>query len=149
MNKKSAKVFISYAHADEAYKEKLIKHLSLLRRQSFIETWHDRMITPGDEWKGEIDSSLDEADIILLLVSADFLASDYCWGVEMKRALQRQEMGEARVIPIILRSVDWRGAPFAKLQALPKDAQAITEWSDEDAALADIANGIRAAVENP
>jgi hypothetical protein len=114
-----------------------------------IETWHDRMIAAGDEWKGAIDRHLEEADIILLLVSADFLASNYCWDVEMKRALERHDAREARVIPIILRSVDWQGAPFARLQCLPKDAIAVAAWANEDEAFTDIARGIRRAIENP
>jgi hypothetical protein len=81
------------------------------------------------------------------LVSADFLASDYCYDVEMTRALQRHDSGDACVIPVILRSVDWRGAPFARLQALPKDAKPVKAWSDEDEAFTDVASGIRKAVE--
>ena len=149
MTSKPKNVFFSYAHEDEEFVAKLIKHLSLMKRQNVIDDWHDRKIAAGDEWKGAIDGNLEKADVILLLVSADFLASDYCWDVETKRALERQETGEARVIPIILRSVDWHGAPFAKLQALPKDAKPVNEWSDEDVAFTDIARGVRAAVENP
>lgn len=149
MTSNPAKVFFSYAHEDEAFKNKLIKHLSILKRQSVIETWHDRMISAGGEWKGQIDENLERADVILLLVSADFLASDYCFDVEMKRALERHEMGEARVIPIMLRTVDWTGAPFSKLQALPKDAKPINEWPDEDVAFTDVATGIRSAFANP
>lgn len=149
MSTKPAKVFFSYAHEDEEFKGKLIKHLAILKRQSIIETWHDRMIAAGDEWKDEIDENLEKADIILLLISADFLVSDYCWDVEMTRALERHNAREARVIPIILRSVDWSGAPFAQLQALPKDAKPVTEWTDEDAAFTEAAKGIRNAIESP
>ncbi len=142
-----ARVFLSYSHSDESLKDELVKHLSILRRQSVIETWHDRMITAGDEWKGEIDGYLEAAEIILLLVSSDFLASDYCYDSEMLRALERHDNGDARVIPVILRPVDWAGAPFAKLQALPKSARAVTEWPDRDAAFTDVAKGIRKAIE--
>ena len=84
--KKAVTVFISYTHADESFKDELIKHLSLMRRNGDVSIWHDRDIAGGREWKGEIDTHLEEADLILLLISTDFIASDYCWDVEMKRA---------------------------------------------------------------
>jgi hypothetical protein len=141
------KLFISYSHKDEGLREKLGAHLSLLKRQGFIDEWHDRRITAGQEWAGEIDDNLDSDAIILLLVSADFLASDYCYDREMKRALDRHDAGEARVIPVILRKVDWAGAPFAHLQALPKDGKPVKSWADEDEAFTDVALGIRKVVE--
>ena len=128
-------------------RDALEPHLTLLKRQGFIASWHDRRIIAGQEWKGQIDSHLNEADIILLLVSADFLASDYCYAVEMQRALERHQSGQACVIPIIIRSVDWSGAPFAKLQALPKDATAVASWKNTDEAWTDVAEGIRQAAE--
>ena len=90
---------------------------------------------------------MNSAGVILLMVSADFMASDYCWDVEMKRAMERHELGEAVVIPAILRAVDWHSAPFGKLQALPKDAKPVTSWPNQDEAFTDIAKGIRRAVE--
>jgi hypothetical protein len=141
------KLFYSYSHNDEALRVELVKHLYLLRRQGIISDWHDRMIEAGDEWKREIDVHLEMAQIILLLVSADFLASDYCYEVEMTRAMERHKKGEARVIPIILRPVDWTGAPFAGLEALPKDAKPVTSWRDRDKAFENIAKGIRRVVE--
>src|SRR6202045_1561130 len=111
-------VFYSYAHEDEALRAELEKHLSLLRRQGVISGWHDRHIAPGADWAQAIDEHLESAVVILLLVSADFLASDYCYGIEMKRALQRHQTNEAAVIPILLRAVDWNRAPFASLQTL-------------------------------
>jgi len=140
-------VFFSYAHKDEELRDELEKHLAILKRQGVIAGWHDRKIGPGREWQGQIDAHLNSAGIILLLVSSDFLASDYCYDNEMKRAMERHEAGEARVIPVILRPVDWKGAPFAKLQALPKDAKAVTTWPNRDEAFANVAQGIRAAVE--
>src|SRR5688572_6254 len=98
---KPAKVFISYAHEDEAHKDKLLTHLASLRRQGVIATWHDRDIRAGREWSAEIRAQLDTADVVLLLVSADFLASDFCHEIELARALERHEAGEAHVIPII------------------------------------------------
>ena len=96
-------VFFSYAHRDEALRDELAKHLRLLERQGIITRWHDRRITGGTEWAGAIDEHLRTAQIILLLISADFLASDYCYDVEVRRAMDRHEAGEARVVPIILR----------------------------------------------
>ena len=143
----AVEVFYSYSHKDERLRDKLQTHLSLLKRQGFIAEWHDRRIAASDEWAGQIDEHLSTAKIILLLISPDFLASDYCYDLEMTRALERHDAGEARVIPIILRSVDWREAPFAKLQALPKDGKPVTEWPNRDAAFTNVAAGIRAVVE--
>jgi len=143
------KLFFSYSHEDEAFKNKLNKHLKMLQRLNVISAWQDRDISAGSEWEAEILGNLEQADIILLLVSDNFLASDYCWDKEMERALQRHEEGTARVIPIILKPVDgWYQAPFGKLQALPKDAKPISSWSNEDEAYTNIAAGIRKVAEN-
>ena len=141
-------VFYASAHEDEVFVTTLEKHLGLLRRQGVVAAWHDRHIAPGTDWAQAIDEHLERTSIILLLVSADFLASDYCYGVEMKRALERHQAKQARVIPILLRPVDWHGAPFAHLQPLPANAQPITTWSNQDAAFAEVAAGIRRAVED-
>jgi hypothetical protein len=118
--------------------------LSLLQAQAVISGWHDRRIEAGTEWDGAISEHLEEASIILLLVSADFLATKYCQDVEIKRAMERHEVGTARVIPVILRPVDaWHTAPFGKLQALPEKGKAVTTWKNRDEAFADIARGIR------
>jgi hypothetical protein len=140
-------VFFSYSHRDEVLRDDLAKHLHLLERQGIITRWHDRCITGGTEWAGSIDEHLRTADIILLLVSADFLASDYCYDVEVRRAMERHEAREARIIPIILRAADWHSAPFGKLQALPKDGRAVTSWSNQDEAFFDIARGIRSVAQ--
>jgi hypothetical protein len=136
------RIFFSYSHRDEAFRRTLEKHLSILKRQGVIQGWSDRDITAGDEWMIEIDENLEAADIVLLLVSDEFIASDYCWDKEMMRALERHDAHEARVIPIILKPVDWRKAPFARLQALPKDGRPITKWSNRDEAWLDVAMGI-------
>ena len=140
-------VFYSYSHKDEELRELLETHLNLLKRLGVIQDWHDRRISAGTEWAGQIDHYLESSQIILLLISADFMASDYCYDKEMKRALERHEAGEARVIPIILRPVDWKGAPFSHLQALPKDAKPLTPWPDRDAAFTNSAEGIRKVAE--
>jgi hypothetical protein len=144
---KAIEVFYSYSHKDEDLRDELEKHLSILKHQGVIQSWHDRRIGAGREWASEIDTHLNTAHVILLLISADFLASDYCYEVEMKQAMGRHEAEEARVIPVILRPCDWRGAPFGKLQALPKDAKPVTSWPDPDEAFLNIAQGIRAAAE--
>jgi internalin A len=135
-------LFYSYSHKDENLRNELETHLKLLQRQGLIESWHDRDIEAGDEWKRKIDDNLERADIILLLVSADFIASDYCYEIEMRRALERHEKEEARVIPVVVRDVNWRTAPFAGLQALPKDALAVTKWADKDSAWRNVSEGI-------
>src|SRR4051812_33195106 len=122
-----AKIFYSYAHEDERYVTKLRNQLKILKRQGLIEEFYDRQITAGMDWEATIDEHLESSDIILLLISDDFLASDYCWGREMMRALARHEAGKARVIPIAIRDVDWKGAPFARLQGLPRDMKPIAQ----------------------
>jgi internalin A len=141
------RLFYSYSHKDERLRNRLETHLTLLQRERRISTWHDRDINAGEDWKQRIDENLETADIILLLVSADFIASDYCYEKEMKRALERHDAREARVIPVILRDVDWQAAPFARLQALPKGGRAVTKWLDKDSAWRSIAEGIAKVVE--
>jgi O-acetyl-ADP-ribose deacetylase (regulator of RNase III) len=141
-------VFVSYSHADEGLRKELGKHLSVLERQGIIATWHDRMIGAGSEWEGAIDSHLNEARVILLLISADFVDSQYCYDVEMKRALERHDERQALVVPVILRAVSLKGTPFAKLQALPKDARPVVTWADRDSAFVDITDGLRNAIQD-
>ena len=105
---------------DEPLCIELDKHLSQLRHDGLITAFHKRLITPGTDWTKALDQHLDIAAIILLLVSPDFLASDYCYGVEMRRALVRHKAGNAQVIPILLRPADWESAPFASLSCLPR-----------------------------
>lgn len=144
----TTEVFFSYAHEDEPLLGELLKHLGILKRLGCISAWHDREMTAGTEWKGQIDQHLNSAAIILLLVSHHFIASDYCWDVELARALKRHDRGEARVIPIILRPVDnWEDAPFGKLKAAPTDGRPVTAWTNQDEAFADVAAHIRKAVD--
>lgn len=141
------KVVFSYSHRDQRLRDEIEKHLAALKRSNLVHTWHDRRISPGKDLSGEIASRLDTADLLLLLVSADFLNSDYCYQIEMRRALERHDRGEARVIPIILRAAEWLYTPIGRLLALPTDGKPVTEWSNRDRALLDIAKGIRKAVE--
>lgn len=144
----SIKVFYSYSHKDERLRNKLDNHLSLLERQGIISEWHDRMIEAGEDWESEINENLNDARIILLLVSDDFIASDYCYSLEMERALERHRNEEALAVPIILRPVDWESSPLGKLQALPKDGKPVTEWKNRDSAFKNIAQGIRRKIKN-
>lgn len=139
-------LFYSYSHKDEALREKLEEHLAVLGRRGLITAWHDREILAGGDWKGQIDQNLNSADIILLLVSPSFLASDYCWDKEMNRALERHEAGEARVIPIILRPCLWLEGPLAQLQAVPKDARPVTQWQNTDEAFLEVATALRRVI---
>lgn len=141
-------VFYSYSHKDEELRDELDTHLAMLKREGVIQGWHDRRIIAGQEWDGEIDTHLKTAHIILLLVSSDFLASSYCYDIEVEQAMERHEAGETRIIPIILRPCDWKSAPFGKLQALPKDALPVKKWADRDEAFLNIAEGIRRAAEH-
>lgn len=141
------KVFISYSHSDEKYLQQLLNHISIMKKEGLVEEWHDRKLIPGQEWENEISDNLLSATVILLLVSSDFLGSDYCFDIEMKKAMELHESKKAIVIPIILRSCDWGKAPFSKLQALPKDTKPVKKWSDEDDAWLDIAKGLRSSIQ--
>jgi len=121
-------VFISYSHRDEGLKDELVNlHLKPLKREGKINTWQDRDIAAGAEWAKEIKANLEKADIVLLLITRHFLASDYCYEKEMQRAVQRHHEGTARVIPIILEICGWKYGPFKSLQVLPKDGIPVTD----------------------
>jgi TIR domain len=141
-------VFFSYSRVDKLLRDKLETHLSGLRQIGVIRSWHDREIGAGAEWAKEIDHHLQTADVILLLISPDFVASGYCYGIELQRAMERHEANEACVIPIMLRpTAAWKRLPFAKLQIYPRGAEPITQWADQDMAFVNVAEGIEAAVE--
>jgi len=140
-------VFFSYSHVDEHLRDQLEKQLAMLKRQGVIETWHDRCIGAGQSFDRAIDDHINSDEIILLLVSADFLASDYCYEIELKRAMERHHAGEAIVIPVILRACDWHHAPFGKLNASPRDGKPITQWPDIDEAFLQVAKALRKAAE--
>ncbi len=140
-------IFCCYARNDQSFLKHLRKHLTLFQKQGLINLWYDVDICPGTNWEEEIQKHLETAQIVLLLISPDFIASDYCYSKEMKRALERHNLGEARVIPIILRPVHWQRAPFGKLQALPKDAKPVKSWRDQDKAFVDVVTGILIAIE--
>ena len=139
---RALRIFCSFSHADEPFRQRLEVHLAPLVRARLIDFWHDRRISPGVDWQAEIDHHLAQADIILLLVSPDFLASAYVDSFELKPALERHERAEARVVPIITRPSLWSLAPFAKLQVLPSNATPVSRWPDADEAWENIARGI-------
>lgn len=136
-------VFVSYSHTDEKLRKELEKHLSMLRREGIISSWDDRRIGPGEDLHGEISTHLDSADIVLLLVSADFLASDYCYDVEMERAMDRHRQGLVRVIPVILRPCDWQKAPFGILMACPTDGKPVVNHTTLDEGFLQVAQAVR------
>ncbi|MBV8808724.1 MAG: toll/interleukin-1 receptor domain-containing protein, partial [Acidobacteriaceae bacterium] len=139
----SVELFYSYAHSDEPLCKELQKHLTALKRAGLISDWYDRKIEPGSEWAAQIHEALERAGIILLLVSADFLASQYISDVELPFALARHNSGRATVIPVLLRPVEWRDTPFAKLQILPSEARPVTLWPNQDEAFSDVAGRLR------
>ncbi len=142
----SIKVFISYSHADQELHKNLIDHLSSLKYSGEITIWQDQEIPPGADWEEQIDTHLNEADMILLLISSSFMASNYCWNKEVQTALKRHKAGTVRVIPIILKPVHWQNTPLGQLQSLPTGAKAITQWNDHDAAFEDVVRGIQGVV---
>jgi len=147
-SEKAVRIFCSYSHKDEALRQKLETHLAAMRHSGLIESWSDRKIVPGTDWRVAIKEQLEAADIVLLLVSPTFISSDFCYSVELEQALNRHKNGEVLVIPIALRHCDWRDTLLASLQALPTDARPVTDWSDRDKAFLDVTKGIRKAIEN-
>lgn len=139
-------IFVSYSHQDKHLQLKLAEHLRPLEREGLIRYWHDAQIAAGQEFGDVIEERLRAADIVLLLVSPAFVQSEYCWTNEMARALERHNSGKCRVIPVILRPVDWTRAPFRKLLALPEGSKPITDWENLDQGFLSVAIGIRRVV---
>lgn len=141
--------FISYTHADNALKEQLVRHLAPLRRERLIDLWHDGMLRPGEHLDPAVQAALAASDVVILLISADFIASEYCYEQEMLRAFARQRQGTVRVIPIILKPCQWKGVPIgdgetlSEFVALPKDGKAVISWSDTDTAFDNAVGAIR------
>ena len=141
----SIRLFCSYSRKDESLRRELETHLSMLKRQSLV-TWYDGMLEPGSDWDTRIKQELDTADIIVMLVSPDFLASNYCYETEVARAIARHNAGTACVIPVLLRSTDIEGLELFKLNGYPKGLKPVMQWSDRDEAFVDVVKGIRQAV---
>ena len=140
------KVFVAYSRDDRMSLLALKKHLASLEREELISVWVDREIIPGDAWEDDIESNLESADLFICLVSASFIASDYCWKKELNRALERRTAGELVILPVIVKPVDWSGAKLAGIQALPRDGRPVSRWPDKDEAWTDVARGVRRAL---
>ncbi|HKP72897.1 MAG TPA: COR domain-containing protein, partial [Pyrinomonadaceae bacterium] len=146
---RAARIFVSYSHKDERLLSELKIHLSPLQRLKLIETWDDREIRAGEDFGEKINENLERADIIILLVSPDFIASYYCVEKEMTRALERHERNEARVIPVIVRVSKWKSIPeLSKLQVVPKDGKPVRKWTDKDTAWMDVSDSIQKVIED-
>lgn len=136
-------LFLVYAQQDLELRNQLATHLSVLKRQGVIDNWYERRVVAGEEVGSKVNEHLEAAQIILLLVSPDFVASDYCYDFEISRALEKHRNREARVIPVILRPVEWMLTPFGKLQGIPQDGRPVTSWKNIDEAWLDIASSLR------
>lgn len=141
-------IFFSYAHADEDLMNEVRRQLIVFEREQRIIKWHDRQIPAGAEWKTQIDDRIRSAQIILLFMSPHFLESRYCYEIEGQVAMERHQSGDATVIPVVLRPCAWEASPFSKLQALPKDAQPISTWTNIDEASLDVARRVMQVVDS-
>jgi formylglycine-generating enzyme required for sulfatase activity len=139
------RLFCSYSRKDELLRGELETHLATLKRQNLV-TWYDRLLEPGSNWDKRIKEELDAADIIVLLVSPDFLDSNYCYETEVTRAIARHKAGTACVIPVLLRSTDIEGLELFKLMGYPKGLKPVMQWDYRDEAWLDVVKGIRQAV---
>lgn len=140
------RLFISYSHRDEAACERMLVHLALLKRQGLIDAWHDRRIAAGADLDESISTELETADVVLCLVSADFLASNYCYTREMMRALERRKEGSCEVFPVIVGVCEWKHSPLGSLLVLPKDGLPVVKHAHEDDAWLQVAQAIRARI---
>jgi hypothetical protein len=140
-------VFLSYAQQDQGLKQELENHLAALLQSGQITWCGEHEIQPGTDWTQEIDPRISTADLILLLISSDLLGSGYCSGAEVRQALERHASGKARLIPIILRYVDFEGLPLSTLQRLPRTGKPVVTWKDRDEAWWDVAQAIRYATQ--
>lgn len=139
------KIFISYSNADENYKEQIISHLSGLKHRGVIETWHNRDIVAGDIREDEIDQNINQAAVILLMVSPDFIGSIYCYGYEMEHAIRLHKEGRTRVIPVMLRPCDIEDAPFENLKSVPENSW-VSQCVDKDSAFLEVVEELKAAL---
>ena len=141
------KLFVSYSHVDEEIKASFIKHIQPLSRMNLISEWHDAKIEPGDKWSEKIIEQINGADIVIFLVSIDFINSKYCYDIEMETALKRNDNLECVVIPVLMRKCLWQHTPLGALQALPKDAKPVASWPDMDEAFVNVVEGIKLVAE--
>lgn len=142
-SKNPIKVFISYAKEDTSFMHELTKHLKVFEKNNIIEIWHDALIAPGENWKEEIKVHIQDAHVIILLISADFMASDYIDNIEISKSLDRSRKRETVIIPIIIRPTNYSSLEISKYQALPKDGKPVSTWVDKDEAWVDITNQLK------
>ncbi len=143
----AVKAFVSYSHADELALERLIKHLAMLKQDGQIEEWVDQRILAGGVIDDDISLSLDSSGLFLALISPDFLASNYCFDKEMKRALKLNDQGKLRIVPIIVQPCDWKASPLRKFKAIPKDGKPVAEWTNENNAWLSVIDELRRIIE--
>jgi hypothetical protein len=143
---KGVKLFYSYAHEDEVYRNELSVHLAVHRMDGLVSEWHDRVIRAGEDWNKSIDAALTQAEIILFLVSPDFLASNYIHEIEMRTALRREAESVVRIVPIILRPCAWNSTPLARFQVLPRDGKPVTTYNSRDTAWLHVSEEILAVI---
>ena len=144
---KPVTLFISYSHKDSAYKEELDAHLAPLRREGLLSIWSDCDIQPGGNLDA-IKERLEASDIILLLISADYIQSKFCYEIELHRAMELRNERSAKILPVIVRPCDWKNSPFKQLKALPKDGLPVSEWKSSDEAWSSVAQAIRQICED-
>lgn len=144
------KIFYCYSHVDEVIRDELQKHTKMLERRGIITNWHDRKILPSQTWDKEISEKLSESDIVILIISADFISSDYCFEVEMQEALKLHKEGKLRIIPVCARTCDWKDAPFSHIQGLPLDMKPIMSegWHNSDEAYYNVVDGLKQLIED-
>ena len=141
------RLFISYAHEDTGHREVLEKSLAPLVEEGRVEVWSDGRILAGGAWDDKIREEVERADVVLFLVSRDLLASSYVRSVELERALERGQAGEAAVVPVIVRPSDWEGTALGQLQAIPTRGRPVTRWEDRDEAWLDVVRQLRRRIE--
>lgn len=144
---KSLQAFVSYSHVDERFLDRLNKHLAVLRREGVLGQWFDQKILAGGKIDAEISRELENSNLFLALVSADFLASNYCYEREFSRAIELEEAGKLRIIPIVVEPCEWQRTPLQRYKALPKDGKAVSEWTSQDNAWLNVVSEIRKVIE--
>lgn len=143
---KIAKAFVAYSHLDARFRHELEDQLKLLSRKGKLEWWSEQQLIPGEEKYATLNDKLMEADLILLLISIHFLADDFCWSQQLKKAIERHDNGEAIVVPVFVRPCAWEGTPIQKLQGVPTNGKAISSWPDKHEGWTEVAREIDRAL---